>query len=276
MRPNISAYVITKDEEQNLPECLESISWVDEIIVVDDNSTDRTVEIAKKAGCKVIVHPMESYTAQRRLAVANCSSDWIFWVDADERVPPSLRDEILRRLETDQGAYTGYYLLRLHFLLWRKVKRTEWSAKYLLTRGNQLKLTRKDKWHFEEGRTVHERMVGEGPIGKLMQPLHHVNANPSLHVRIQKTIRYARLEAEMECRSGKRIKWYDFAIRPFLRFVGSFLWFGGILEGVNGWIIAWSSAMTEVCKCFYGYEAQQDQAELESRRKEVLELWRKS
>ena len=274
MRPKISAYVITKNEEPNLPGCLESISWVDEIVVVDDNSTDHTVEIAKKAGCKVIIHAMESSPAQRKLALANCSSDWILWVDADERVPPSLRDEIVHRLEKDQGTYTGYYLLRLHFLLWRKVRWTEWSAKYYWTRGDQLKLTRKGKWHFQEDQTVHEVMVGDGRIGRLTRPLHHVNANPSLHVRIQKTIRYARLAAEVEYKRGRRIKWYDFAVRPFLAFVKSFVWFGGFLEGVNGWIIAWCNAMTEVCKCFYGYEAQQDQAELESRRREVQELWR--
>lgn len=276
MRLKISAVVLAKNEEQNLPDCLESLSWVDEIVVVDDASSDRTAEIAQAAGCKVVVHPMESFAGQRALALKECSFDWVLWVDADMRVPVSAHEEIIRRLETDRGKFTAYRMLIQEFLLWRKVRWTEWGPKYHWFTGPHLMIIRKSKWRFLMDQTVHEVMTGEGRIGRLTKPLHHTNAHPSLHTRIEKTIRYARLEAEMEFRRGKRVKWYNFALDPFLAFVKSFVWFRGLLDGVNGWIVAWCAIMTEVCKCFYGYEMQQDPGELEARRREVQESWKKA
>ena len=267
--------VLTKNEERNLPDCLESLAWVDEIVVVDDESSDRTVEIAKNAGCKVFVQRMKSYPEQRMLGISYCSHDWILWLDADERIPPTLRQEIQTRLAADANKYTAYYILRQEFLLWRKVQHTDWSPRYPWWRSHHLRLFKKDMWRFRMDRTVHEGLQGQGSVGRLYAPLHHTNANPDIHTRFAKTFQYARLQAEMEFERGVRVKWYDFVMRPALGFGKSFFWFRGFLEGTNGWIIAWCSLMTEVCVCSYLYEKQQG-ALLEARKHQIQRLWRVS
>ena len=94
-RPGLSACVITFNEEDRVGACLESLAWCDEIIVVDSHSADRTREIARQAGATVTERDWPGYTAQKNFAVRSAANDWVLCVDADERIPPPLRDEIL-------------------------------------------------------------------------------------------------------------------------------------------------------------------------------------
>jgi len=276
MNITISAFLLTKNEERNLPDCLESLSWVNEIVVVDDESSDRTVEIARSAGCKVVVQGMKSYPEQRALGISHCSHDWILWLDADERITPTLRKEIQTRLSVDANKYTAYYVLRQEFLLGRSVNYTDWGARYYWGKTYHLRLFRKDRWCFKPDQKVHERLEGEGPVGRLYHLLHHTNANPDLDTRFNKTVRYARLEAEMRYQCGFRVKWYDFIFRPLLGFFKSFVWFRGFMDGVNGLVIAWCNLITQVCICSYVYEKQEEMTGLEVRKREIQSLWRNS
>ncbi len=111
----VSAIVLTRNEEEMLPGCLESLAWADEILVVDSFSTDRTVEIARQAGARVIQHPFANFAAQRNYAQSQARHDWVLFIDADERVSPELRDEILSLAATDRLAeFNAYHIQRVH------------------------------------------------------------------------------------------------------------------------------------------------------------------
>jgi hypothetical protein len=123
---------------------------------------------------------------------------------------------------------------------------------------------------------VHEVAEGEGPIGRLLHPVHHVNANPDIGTRFQKEIRDARREGELRFRRGFRVRWYDFIFRPLLGFFKSFVWLRGFMDGVNGLVIAWCILITQVCICSHVYEKQEEMTGLEVRKREVQSLWRNS
>ncbi|MEM2126281.1 MAG: glycosyltransferase family 2 protein [Candidatus Methanosuratincola sp.] len=111
----ISAIVLTKNEEENLPGCLETLAWADEILVVDSFSTDRTIEIAQSMGARVIQHPFTNFAAQRNYAQSQARYDWVLFIDADERVSPELRDEILALSKIGRLAeYNAYHIQRVH------------------------------------------------------------------------------------------------------------------------------------------------------------------
>ncbi len=276
MNARISALILTKNEAGNLPDCLESISWVDEVIIVDDQSTDNTVDIARTRGCKVIVHPMQSYPEQRNIGIESSSNDWILRLDADERIPLSLRDEILGRIQHDNGRYTAYSMLRQEFLLWRPVRYTEWGPRRHWKKQYIILLFRKSKWRFRTDQTVHELLDGEGRVGWLRNPAHHTNANPDLNTRFLKTLRYAHLQANMEFQQGRRVGAFDFFWGPLLGFAKSYIWFRGFMDGLNGWIIAWCNMLTEFFVCSYIFEKQEEVHGLDARRRQVQQAWRET
>ncbi len=114
----ISAVVITKNEEANLPECLAALAWADEILVVDSFSTDATVELARKLGARVVQHPFQDYAAQRNFAQSQATHDWVLFVDADERVSDNLRDEIRGQAASGRLAdANAYHFKRVHLML---------------------------------------------------------------------------------------------------------------------------------------------------------------
>jgi len=133
---NISAVIITRNEELNITDCLKSISWVDEIILVDAESTDKTVELAKYFTSKVFIHRWEGFAKQKEFAVSQASNEWILNVDADERISPFLKEEITSLIDKD---IDGYYLRRENYFLKKHIKSCGWDNDY------QLRLMRKSK-----------------------------------------------------------------------------------------------------------------------------------
>jgi glycosyltransferase involved in cell wall biosynthesis len=110
----ISAVVLTRNEEENLPDCLASLAWADELLVVDSFSTDKTVELARSMGARVVQHPFRNFAAQRNFAQAQARHDWVLFIDADERVSPELRDTICELARSEQlREFNGYYLQRV-------------------------------------------------------------------------------------------------------------------------------------------------------------------
>jgi len=111
----VSAIVLTRNEEEMLPGCLESLAWADEILVVDSFSTDRTVEIARRSGARVVQHPFANFAAQRNYAQTQARYDWVLFIDADERVSEELRDEICYLAATDRlSEFNAYHIQRVH------------------------------------------------------------------------------------------------------------------------------------------------------------------
>ena len=113
----VSAIVITQNEERNIKECLDSLKWVNEIVVVDGGSTDRTLEIARKFTDKVYHNSWPGFAPQKRYSLAKASKPWVISIDSDERVTPELRDEIIALLKSESIFHQGYYIPRLSTFL---------------------------------------------------------------------------------------------------------------------------------------------------------------
>lgn len=187
MKARVSALVPTLDEELNLPECLASLSWVDEVFVVDSFSHDRTVVIARAQGAHVVQHAFESYSRQKNWALDALPfrNDWVLIVDADERVTPELRCEIERVLGGPDG--DGYYVNRRFIFLGTWIRHAGWYPSW------NLRLFRHRLGRYDD-REVHEHVVLQGRVGYLRSDLLHQDRR-GLEAFVARHNRYSTLEA---------------------------------------------------------------------------------
>jgi glycosyltransferase involved in cell wall biosynthesis len=185
----VSVLVPTLDEELNLPECLDSVSWADQIFVVDSFSHDRTIEIARAHGAEVTQHVFESYSRQKNWALDTLPfrNDWVLIVDADERVTPELRCEIERVVCADGESCAGYYLNRRVIFLGTWVRHAGWYPSW------NLRLFRHRLGRYDD-REVHEHVVLNGRAGYLDADLLHADGR-GLEAFVARHNRYSTLEA---------------------------------------------------------------------------------
>jgi Glycosyl transferase family 2 len=189
MAQSISACLIVRDEEQRVGAALASVAFCDEIVVVDGGSTDRTVELARAAGARVIENPWPGFGAQRNVAIDHATGDWILELDADERITPPLQEEIKAFLAAPpHGIDMGALPLRDVFLGGRLGP----SARYPVYR---YRLFRRGAYRHDEGRTVHEGLWTRGPVHAFSGDLEHTLAG-SLREAVADWWRYAALQAE--------------------------------------------------------------------------------
>jgi glycosyltransferase involved in cell wall biosynthesis len=258
----VSVLIITYSEEANIAACLESVRWAREVFVVDSLSADRTLEIAESFGAKVNSHPFAGYAQQRNWALENLpfSHDWILMLDADERIPQALAQEIAQVVADNPQDYAGYYLRRRFFFLGRWLKHGGLNPTWIL------RLFRHGRARFEN-RALNEHAVLEGNSGYLSQPFDHQDRRP-LSDWISKHNHYADLEAEeflqeefqggyqgtIEVRfwgkQAERKRWIKLNVwnrlplllRPFLFFFRNYSLKGGFLDGAPGFIyhVLWS------------------------------------
>jgi len=183
----VSVLVPTLDEELNLPECLQSVAWADEVFVVDSLSHDRTVEIVRAHGATVVQHAFESYSRQKNWALETLPfrNEWVLIVDADERVTPELRCEIERELAAPR--FDGYYLNRRFIFLGRWIRHAGWYPSW------NLRLFRHARGRYDD-RDVHEHVVLRGTAGYLRSDLLHLDRR-GLEAFIARHNRYSTLEA---------------------------------------------------------------------------------
>lgn len=184
--PLLSVVVITKNEERNISECLASLTFCDEVIILDNGSTDRTVSIAREAGANVIqTTEWLGYGPQKQVALAHARGRWVLSVDADERVSAGLADEIRQVILNDQRR--GYSIERENYFLGKKMLFGGWA------RDRVIRLARRDRCHFSSD-LVHESLVCKDPIKPLREPLLHFSYQ-SIDEVFEKQIRYAKLGA---------------------------------------------------------------------------------
>src|SRR5215467_4285808 len=151
----ISAVIITFNEAENISEACDSVSWADEILVVDSESTDETRELAARCGAKVIVNPWPGFAPQKQFATEAAANNWVFSLDADERVSPELRASILSLSEADEAALAdGYKVARRAFYLGRWIRGGGWYPDYQLRLFNR----RRGRWG---DRVIHESVTME-------------------------------------------------------------------------------------------------------------------
>jgi glycosyltransferase involved in cell wall biosynthesis len=227
--PSVTATVITLNESANLAAALESVRWADEILVVDAESTDDTVAIARQFTDRVMVRPWPGYIEQKNFAASQASHDWIFSLDADERVTPALAAEIRARLLAGPPC-AGYRGPRVSRYLGRWIRSTDWYPDYQL----RLYDRRRAKW---TGRYVHESIQAEGEIGRLSAELeHHPYRDVSHHLR---TIdRYSGLAARQMFEDGRHTGPLRIVLHADAAFLRNYFLRGGFRDGAAGLIVS--------------------------------------
>lgn len=200
----ISAIILAGNAEDLIKDCLESLSWADEILVIDTGSADKTVEIAQKFKAEVFVAPKGSFSDWRNFGAKKAKGDWLFYVDVDERVTPLLRKEIKRALESN--THVAYAIPRKNILLGHEMKHGDWWPDYVL------RLIKKDSLKGWKGE-LHEQPEIEGSIGKLKNPLTHFT-HRNFSEMVEKTNEWSEIEARLLFESGhpKMVWWRFFSV----------------------------------------------------------------
>lgn len=224
----ISVVIVTKDEEKNIQDAIESVKNFSEIIVIDSYSSDQTVDICKKYTEKVFQEEWKGYAKQKQRGVDRASMPWVLILDADERLTPELESEISNAL--DDSNTSGFYIPRKNFFLGRWIRHGGWWPDYTL------RLFRKDKAFIEE-REVHEKVVVQGSTKYLKNPMEH-HTSRTISDFLKKLEDYSTLSAKEIGRRGCRPGILSLTFRPFLTFSKMFFLRLGFLDGKYGLILS--------------------------------------
>lgn len=225
----ITAVVLTKNEARRLKKCLEGLSFCDEVIVVDDDSKDKTRQIAKQAGAKVYQHSLkDNYAQQRNFGLKKAKNEWVLFVDADEKVSPVLKTEILN---FQFSIFNGVYLKRKDWFLGRWLNHGETG------RVKLLRLGRKNAGRWQ--RKVHEFwQIEKGRVGELKSPLLHF-PHSTLTDFLDKINEYTSLHAEELIKEGRKFQFWQVILYPTAKFLVNYFWRLGFLDGFPGLVSAW-------------------------------------
>ena len=245
----LSVTIIAHNEEGNIRECLESVKWADEIVVVDAGSKDKTVEISREYTDKVFINPWPGHYQQKNFAIDKTSHLWIFSIDADERVTPELRKEIERVLTN--SFFDGYLFPRKNFFLGKWMRHGGWYPDCVL------RLFRKDKGRFG-GINPHDKVIIEGGrVGVIDIPIIHLTYK-NFSQYITKQHMYTTISAEEIVKRRGKIKVGQLAlIGKFLtKFLELYLWKRGFLDGLHGLIAAIAASYFALIKYAKIWEKQ--------------------
>lgn len=230
----LTVITLTMNEERNIADCLESVRWADEIVVIDSGSTDRTVELAKGFTPSVITLPWRGYGAARNQALDRSSGDWILWLDADERVTSELAREIQSILSGPESSVAGYAIARRAYFCGKWIRHGGWYP------SRVIRLFRKGAGRFSETR-VHEQLLLEGPVVRTRNDLLHFT-DPDLDHYFSKFSVYTTLGARDMLEAGRRFFIVDLVYRPPFQFLKMYVLRLGFLDGIHGFILAVVSA----------------------------------
>ena len=234
----VSVVIAARNEAANIEACVASVRWAREVIVVENDSSDDTVGIARRAGATVMSHPFTTIGAQRNAAVERAVSDWILVVDADERGSPALGDEIRGVVASSEGC-DAYRVPRRNFFLGREVRHGGWAS------DRPIRLFR-STLRYNPSR-VHEHVDVKGEIGELHEPLAH-STYTSLDDYFEKLDRYSRWWAEDRYELGQRAGPFAVVFRPPARFVSMYLLRGGWMDGGAGAVLCSLAAASVMAK----------------------------
>ncbi len=247
----LSVIIITLNEEQNIRDCLESVKWADEIIVMDSHSQDETQNIAREFTDKVFDVDWKGYAATKNVALSYTTCDWVLWLDADERVTQELAERIQQILNLDDDAINGYEVPRKAFFLGRWIRHCGWYP------GFVLRLVRQEKARFDEN-YVHEGFIFSEIPARLEEPLIHFTDRNIEHY-FNKYNRYTSLAVRDMLGNGKSFRLVDLLFRPAFAFLKMYILNGGFLDGLQGFILCVFSANYVFTKYAKLWEAGYDQ-----------------
>lgn len=233
---NLSVVVLTKNEEACIAECLESVKWADEIIVVDDESTDKTLEIVKKFNTKVFVRKMNVEGKHRNWAYAQARNLWVLSLDADEQVTPELKSELERAIKSEEFAAFDIPLRNYISNYW--VRYGGWYP------ASKLRLFRKDKFKYEEVE-VHPRVFLDGACGHLKADIIH-KGYPDLEHFLNSVNRQSTLEARKWINTGRKMTLGHMVWRAVDRFFRRYLRKKAYKDGMYGFIVAFFDTFYQI------------------------------
>jgi glycosyltransferase involved in cell wall biosynthesis len=238
----LSVTVITLNEEANIVPCLESVRFADEIVIVDSGSTDRTLELARQYTDRIFSTDWQGFAGTKNFALDQALGEWVFSLDADERVPAGLQQEIIQVAKGD-GILDGYRVPRKNYVGGRWIRYLGWYPDYTL------RLFRRGQGRFKE-REVHEEVEVTGPVGFLKTPLEHYSYNDFGEYAARQK-RYARLAAQEMRNAGRRPFPGELLWRPALTFLNLFFRKRGFLEGALGLKLSLESSRYNFWKYHY-------------------------
>lgn len=221
----LAGVILTHDEEENVIACIETLRWTDRIVVFDSFSEDSTRDLARQAGAEVLTHAFENYAQQRNAALERVEAEWVFFVDADERVPPELAAEAREAIKDDR--YRGWWVPRHNYIFGRLTKHAGWYPDY------QLRVLHRASARYDPSREVHEVVQLDGEAGYLENPLVHYNYDDVAEF-IEKQEAYTDYEARIRYRAGERPRPRTYVTQPLRHFWWRFVALGGYKAGLHG------------------------------------------
>jgi glycosyltransferase involved in cell wall biosynthesis len=245
--PKVSVTIITLNEADHIGAAIDSAAWADEIVVVDSGSTDRTTDIAREKGATVLSRQWSGYVDQKNFAAERVSNDWIFSLDADERVPSALAAEVLVLL-ANEPPKRGYRIPRVTFHLGRWIRTTDFYPDF----QTRLYDRRSARWR---GQYVHESVSVDGPAGQLRHDLEHYSYR-DLRDQLDRINHYTSLAARKMHEAGRRAGPLDLALHPPAAFLRNYILRRGILDGTAGLTISIVNAFSVFLKFAKLWELQ--------------------
>ena len=252
----LSVAIIAKDEQRHIGAALDSVAGLagEVLVLLDSRSTDRTADISREHGARVVVEPWRGFSAQRNRALDLCAGDWVLFLDADERMSPELRNEVLTigdwRLGAGEQALpipsphppiVGYWIPRHNQFFGRTLRGGGWYP------DHQLRLLRRGRARYDQSRLVHEFAQLDGPAGYLSQHLLHLNIE-HIDELWRKQASYAMQEAQTLYQSGRRARWRNFVGAPLREFRRRYITLGGYRDGAVGLLLCATLAYFEWIK----------------------------
>lgn len=235
--PELTVVILTLNESEHIEDCVRSLAWADRVIVFDSFSQDETVRLAEAAGADVQQSPFENYAQQRNAALAAVNSDWIFFVDADERGTPDLAREVRQVLS--QRTEAGWYVPRHNYIFGNLTLGAGWYPDY------QLRLFKHGLVHYE--RPVHELAVVQGEIGHLEQPLIHYNYRDKAHFQAKQQA-YSDYDASILKQQNIHPRPQNFILQPWRQFWWRYVTLHGYKDGWHGFKLSFYMAYYEWVK----------------------------
>jgi len=264
----LSICIIAKNEEKRLPDCLKSAEFADEIIVVDDESTDRTIEIAEAAGAKVFKRKMDIEGKHRNYAYSQAKNKWVLSLDADERITPELAKEIDAAITSETSEHTAYSIPIKTFIGDRWVQ----GAGYYP--APKLRIFQKDKFRYEDA-SVHPRVFLEGSCGNLSKDILHYSC-PNFGVFLHKMNRETELEAKKWMIDGRKVRFLKIFRKVIDRFLKNYFIKKGYKYGFQGYLMSCFHSLYQLMSYARYWEMQQDAKSEQSKQTSDVSLQSKA
>ena len=225
----ITAAILARDSQDDISECLESVKWADEVLVIlDSRSIDRTEQIARLYDARVLRSTFVNFAQQRNFGLKNCRTEWLFYIDSDERATPELEKEIRQQIYADD--HEGWWVPRRNFIWGQEIRHGGWYPDF------QLRLLKVSRAHYDPDRQVHEVVILDGSTGYLENPLIHYNYRTMREFRVKQQ-HYTDLEADILFEQRVHPHFWTYITQPLRVFGRRYFGDLGILDGVGGLVL---------------------------------------